>query len=879
MTTFSSIMNFPLRPCSRPLEGRLRIVGHLWVTLAFLVLWSCQSSSPEPETSFNAQFSRQSTYVGPDSIYWTFHGTSGVTAANSDQLSYSIPIRPAEAVGKDTLAMVWKTLSIVSSYLVVWAGPNVSTVELISKTPDSIATRLLGRLDTLHKATPAQYPWSHTAALSLYADVLFSGEARFAGYPGNCPTGIETKVVDSLILLRVVNTKDSVGKLSQTWANLTWTADQVKDNFRRWLGNGFITQGQYDTLYPFDDKPPTQVRPITFTEVVDTTAIVRGTDGVKVMGIFADDSGIMGQSIQILSKTTGQDATQKFAINATDFPSTPQKSWDLNGRLSIKTDHAPNGAYTLEISFKDRKNQILTARFPFYVYQPGGVAIDIIPPTITPILPAVRRDTVLDTVTIYRFRIGVNDINLKTVQLDGQTVIPVDGAVEKNVRLIEGTEAMVVIQASDSSNNTSIDTIRVYRRKAVFPIIGRLSPAIGKDSVVDTMSTYSFRWKVDGVNIDSVLIDNVPVLLDDQQIAERLLPLTLGKVNTVRIRVVDKLKHVSTDSVQVFRAASVPPLVKRKGLADGIVNVPDSQSLLSVAWSISDNNLDQILVQGKSAALAEGLVSASVYLVAGDTNRVPVWVSDKLGSITTDTVKVFRPDPRKSYLSDIASAQRGDSVMALSDFILPNIRFGRFEVTAGLYAKVTKAAPPTSPGAPVVNVTVYDAMLFCNALSKASGLDTFYVYTSRDPVSGYFKDSLLPDTTRRAGILVTRLGYRLPTDSEWLAVTSASQAGYPWGSSSDPKIVDQFAVWNASAPALVGSKLPTGKGLFDLSGNAAEWVYKRAPIGPKTRWLAEGGDFSSPVSGLLTPNPSADPVLGTTISDKIGFRIVRVGSI
>jgi hypothetical protein len=872
-------MKFSPRTRGCSLWSRSRIIRFLWVTCALLAVWGCQSASSNEDTSFTAQFTRQSTYLGPDSIYWTFHSTSGVLAANPEQSSYSIPIQPSQAVDKDTLAMVWKTLSIVTYNVAIWAGPNVSAVELISKTTDSIATRLLGRLDTLCKATPVKYPWSHTAALSLYADVLFSGEARFAGYPGNCPTGIDTKVVDSLILLRVVNTKDSVGKLSQTWANMTWTADQVKDNFRRWLGNGFIRQGQYDTLYPFDDKPPTQVRPITFTDVVDTTAIVRGTDGVKVMGIFADDSGITGQSIQILSKTTGTDVTQKFAINATDFPSVPQKTWDLNGRLSIKTDHAPNGAYTLEISYKDRKNQILTARFPFYVYQPGGVAIDIIPPTITPILPVVRRDTVLDTVTIYRFRIGVNDINLKTVQLDGQTVTPVDGAVEKNVRLIEGTEAMVVIQASDSSNNTSIDTIRVYRRKAVFPIIGRLSPASGKDSVVDTMSTYSFRWKVDGVNIDSVLIDNVPLLLDDQRIAERVLPLTLGKVNSVRIRVVDKLKHVSTDSVQVFRAASIPPLVQRKGLADGVVIVPDSQSLFSVAWSISDNNLDQVLVQGKTAALAEGLVSATVYLVAGDTNRVPVWVSDKLGSITTDTVKVFRPDPRKSYLSDIASAQRGDSMVALSDFILPNIRFGRFEVTAGLYAKVTNTAPSASPGMPIVNVTVYDAMLFCNALSKAVGLDTFYVYTSRDPVSGYFKDSLLPDTTRRAGVLVTRLGYRLPTDSEWLVATTASQAGYPWGSSSDPKIVDQFAVWNATSPSIVGSKLPTGKGLFDLSGNAAEWVYKRAPIGPKTRWLTEGGDFSSLVTGLLTPNPSADPVLGTTMSDKIGFRIVRVGSI
>lgn len=140
-------------------------------------------------------------------------------------------------------------------------------------------------MDSLRKGVSAKYAWTHAAALlALCRRSLFRG-SPLRGLPGKLPSGIETKVVDSLILLHVLGTKDSVGKFFNTVTGLTWTADQVKDNFRRWLGTGFIRQGQYDTLYPFDDRTPTP-SPHHLCQCGRYHGHRTGTDGVKVMGTF-----------------------------------------------------------------------------------------------------------------------------------------------------------------------------------------------------------------------------------------------------------------------------------------------------------------------------------------------------------------------------------------------------------------------------------------------------------------------------------------------------------------------------------------------------------------------------------------------------------------
>jgi len=276
---------------------------------------------------------------------------------------------------------------------------------------------------------------------------------------------------------------------------------------------------------------------------------------------------------------------------------------------------------------------------------------------------------------------------------------------------------------------------------------------------------------------------------------------------------------------------------------------------------------------------AVGRCGSVVFLKAGDTTRVSVWAKDKLGSISTDTVKIYRPDPRSPYLADIQKVQRGDSVVPLTDFVLPNIRFGRFEVTADLYAKVMQSARTTgAAGLPMTGVNIYDAMRFCNAMSKAAGLDTFYTYTARDAASGYLMGYAVKSDTvdPAAATKVIRKGYRLPTAEEWNAAAMSWSPVHPWGALEDSLVVSQYAVWKSSATKSVGALQPTGAGLFDLAGNVLEWVATDWGFADaRTPWLVKGGAYSDTQFKPLSSDQTTS--YGITRSANIGFRIVKVG--
>lgn len=118
------------------------------------------------------------------------------------------------------------------------------------------------------------------------------------------------------------------------------------------------------------------------------------------------------------------------------------------------------------------------------------------------------------------------------------------------------------------------------------------------------------------------------------------------------------------------------------------------------------------------------------------------------------------------------------------------------------------------------------------------------------------------------------LGGRLPTSGEWsFAASSARGYRYPWGQTG---LVCRKAVYGmvrgpcaeaAATPSLVGARdlgaTPTG--IYDLSGNVAEWVTDGAHT------YAAGGSFRSTLAGQLKVWAREQT---TTARDDIGFRCV-----
>jgi serine/threonine protein kinase/formylglycine-generating enzyme required for sulfatase activity len=140
---------------------------------------------------------------------------------------------------------------------------------------------------------------------------------------------------------------------------------------------------------------------------------------------------------------------------------------------------------------------------------------------------------------------------------------------------------------------------------------------------------------------------------------------------------------------------------------------------------------------------------------------------------------------------------------------------------------------------PAGNVSWFDAVLFCNWLSKKEGRPLCY----RQDEKGAWQCDF------------AATGYRLPTEAEWEYVCRAGTTTvYSFGS--DPELIFEYGQMysNSREQAWPGAgKLPNPWGLFDTYGNVAEWCWDwygapeghidpRGP-GKGVERIHRGGDF------------------------------------
>lgn len=191
---------------------------------------------------------------------------------------------------------------------------------------------------------------------------------------------------------------------------------------------------------------------------------------------------------------------------------------------------------------------------------------------------------------------------------------------------------------------------------------------------------------------------------------------------------------------------------------------------------------------------------------------------------------------------------------------------------------------------PVVNVTWQEAALFCNWLSRRDGLPLFYIEQGGHVVG---RDS-------------ESHGYRLPTEAEWAFVARTDPAGelmmFPWGTTvyPPPSVIENYADESASSivtfvlsayndtypvTAPVGSFAANQNGIYDLGGNASEWIsdyyeirgsddVMTDPLGP------DGGDRhvirgASWAKGSRSELRLAYRDSGRDRNYEVGFRIAR----
>jgi formylglycine-generating enzyme required for sulfatase activity len=173
---------------------------------------------------------------------------------------------------------------------------------------------------------------------------------------------------------------------------------------------------------------------------------------------------------------------------------------------------------------------------------------------------------------------------------------------------------------------------------------------------------------------------------------------------------------------------------------------------------------------------------------------------------------------------------------------------------------------------PVVFVSWFDAVQYCNWLSAQEGLAPVYAIKGEDVTWNYSAN-----------------GYRLPTEAEW---EYACRAGTTTDFSTGNKITTNQANYNDNVErtTAVGSFAPNPWGLYDMHGNVDEWCWdwynvysskdQTDPRGPserpeRTSWerAVRGGSWDDHSEWLRSARRNwkfADDPRNT-----VGFRIVR----
>jgi formylglycine-generating enzyme required for sulfatase activity len=225
-----------------------------------------------------------------------------------------------------------------------------------------------------------------------------------------------------------------------------------------------------------------------------------------------------------------------------------------------------------------------------------------------------------------------------------------------------------------------------------------------------------------------------------------------------------------------------------------------------------------------------------------------------------------------------------DSEKPVHTVTITGFYMGKYEVTQKEWTALMGSNPSAFKGdnLPVERVTWFDAVDYCNRLSQREGLTPAYTISGRTPATGYPITAATVTWNRNAN------GYRLPTEAEWEYAArggNGSPGNYTYAGSNNIDEVAWHSGNSGNRTHEVGTKNPNRLGLYDMSGNVAEWCWdwynnysnsaQTDPTGASSgsNRVQRGGGWSHSAERARSANRYYDyPSPGIT---NLGFRVLR----